>query len=146
MLARSAPIRHFSRGDALRFGAVALVLTAALGTILAIDALPGPFGGGSLVLNGVATVDIRAPRALTYESAAATQEARDQAVSLVQPQYDFNLDRGKLIAQQQLQAFDQTVTPVDTAYSTLTDPAALAQALKAAIPYQIGRASCRERV
>jgi putative nucleotidyltransferase with HDIG domain len=135
MLARSAPIRRFTRSDALRFFTAALLLIVALGGILAIDALPGPFAGGSLVVDGVAVVDIRAPRALTYESAAATQASRDQAAAQVQPQYDFTADRGQLVAVQQLQAFDQTVTPVDAAFAAVLAIDARQQALRAAIPY-----------
>ena len=66
-----------------------------LGAILAVDALPSAATG---ISNGVATVDIRAPRALTYTSAVATDQRRQQARDQVSPQYDFSGSRARAIA------------------------------------------------
>jgi putative nucleotidyltransferase with HDIG domain len=134
MLARSAPLQHFNRSDAGRFLLLALLLTLALGAVLALDALPAPFSGGSPVVNDVATVDIRAPRALTYESAAATQAARDQASAQVPPQYNYNSDRAQLIAQQQLNALQDVLAPADAAFAAVLTDAERQQALRLAIP------------
>ncbi len=134
MLARSAPIQQFSRSDAARFVVVGLFLAAALGAVLALDALPAPFGGGTPIVNGLATVDIRAPRALTYESDAATQAARDQASAQVPPQYDFTTDRGELVATQQAQALQEKVAPVDAAFAAVLTDQARQVSLRSAIP------------
>ena len=134
MLARSTPFQHFDRADARRFLALALLLTLALGAVLALDALPAPFSGGSPVVNGVATVDIRAPRALTYQSDAATQAAREEASAQVAPQYSYNSDRAQLITQQQLNALQDVIAPVDAAFAAVLPDAARQQALRMAIP------------
>jgi cyclic-di-AMP phosphodiesterase PgpH len=134
VLARSTPFQHFDRADARRFLALALLLTLALGAVLALDALPAPFSGGSPVVNGVATVDIRAPRALTYQSDAATQAAREEASAQVAPQYSYNSDRAQLITQQQLNALQDVIAPVDAAFAAVLPDAARQQALRMAIP------------
>src|SRR3954454_4606059 len=99
--------------------------------ILAIDALPGASSG---IANSVATVDIRAPRALTYTSAVAMEQRRQQARDQVQPQYDYSSPRAETITSQQLDAFDATVGPVDAAYAAVLDDASRQAALRAAIP------------
>ena len=63
MIARSAAIRAFTRRDGVRLVAIGLLIIVALGAILAIDALPTPIGASNGIVDGVATVDIRAPRA-----------------------------------------------------------------------------------
>ncbi len=134
MLARSAPMQNFVRADGGRFLLVGLLLALALGAVLGLDALPAPFSGGSPVVNGVATVDIRAPRALTYESDAATQAARDEASAQVPPQYNYNGDRAQLIAEQQLNALQDELAPVDAAFAAVLPDSARQQALRLAIP------------
>ena len=52
-----------------------------VGAILAVDALPGPFSASNGIVGGVATVDIRAPRARTFTSAVADQAAPQEAAS-----------------------------------------------------------------
>lgn len=134
MLARSAPLHHFNRPDLRRFLLFGLGLSLALGAVLALGALPVPFSGGNPVVNGVATVDIRAPRALTYESTAATQAARDEASAQVPPQYNYNSDRAQLIAQQQLNVLQDKLAPVDAAFAAVLTDAERQQALRLAIP------------
>jgi hypothetical protein len=55
MIARSASIRAFTRRDGVRLVAIGLLIIVALGTILAIDALPTPIGGSNGIVDGVAT-------------------------------------------------------------------------------------------
>ena len=81
MIARSASIRSFSRRDGVRLVVLGLLMIVALGAILAIDTLPGAFGASSGIAGGVATVDIRAPRALTYTSDVATEQRRTRCAT-----------------------------------------------------------------
>ena len=134
MLARSSAVRRFARTDAVRLFAATLLMVAAIGGVLAVDALPGPFAGTGAIVDDVATIDIRAPRALSYESAAATRIRRDEARQNVQPQYDFSTERGQLTAAQQLTALEEMVTPVDSAFTAVLTPEARALALRSAIP------------
>jgi putative nucleotidyltransferase with HDIG domain len=109
-------------------------MVVALGAVLSIDALPGPFAGPGIIVGDVATADIVAPRALTYESAEQTRIAREDASDQVSPQYDYTPERGQLVAAQQLSALDQAVTPIDAAFAAVLTPEARQEALRAAIP------------
>src|SRR5689334_12525944 len=111
MIARSASIRAFTRRDGVRLVGIGLLIIVALGAILAFDTLSGSFGASSDIVGGVATTDIRAPRALTYTSAVATQQRRDAASAQVPPQYDYTPERAQTIADQQQTTFDVAVTP-----------------------------------
>ena len=133
MIARSASIRAFTRRDGVRLVAIGLLIIVALGAILAVDALPG-FGASNGIVDGVATVDIRAPRALTYTSAVSTEQRREEVRQQVPPQYDYTADRAQTITDQQLTAFDVAVSPVDAAYTAVLDDTARQSALRAAIP------------
>ncbi len=135
MLARSAQIRAFTRRDGVRLVVIGVLIIVALGAILAVDSLPGSFGASSGIVDGVATVDIRAPSALTYTSAVATAQRRDEARQQIAPQYDYTPDRAQSITDQQLNAFDATVAPVDSTYSSALDEISRAAALRAAIPH-----------
>src|SRR5688572_18414806 len=134
MLARSASIRAFTRRDGVRLAVIGLLIIVGLGAILAVDALPGPFNGTSAIVDDVATVDIRAPRALTYTSEEATEQRREEAREQVPPQYDYAADRGRATAAQQLAAFDEAVAPVDAAYEAVLDDLSRQAALRAAVP------------
>ncbi|MEX2546742.1 MAG: HDIG domain-containing metalloprotein, partial [Chloroflexota bacterium] len=134
MLARSAAVRRFARTDAVRLVVAAFLFTVALGGVLAIDALPGPLASPGAIVNDVATSDIRAPRAIKYESAEETRVRREAAREQVQPQYNYSADRGQLIANQQLAELESVVAPVDTAYSAVLTPDAREAALRAAMP------------
>jgi putative nucleotidyltransferase with HDIG domain len=131
MLARSASLRAFTRRDGVRLVGIGLLILVALGAILAVDALPSPATG---IANGVATVDIRAPRALTYTSTVATEQRRQQIRQQIGPQYDYDSDRAQGITAQQLDAFDATVAPVDAAYAAVLDDVSREAALRGAIP------------
>ena len=135
MLARSASIRAFTRRDGVRLVAIGLLIMFALGAILAVDALPGPFPAAGPIADGVATADIRAPRALTYTSDEATAQRRDEVRQQVAPQYDYTPERGQLTAEQQLQALDTTLAPVDAAFAAILTEEARQVALRAAIQH-----------
>ena len=98
MIARSATMRRFAFSDAVRLVAAGILMIVALGAVLAVDALPGPFAGPGIIVGDLATVDIVAPRALTYESTEQTRLAREQARDGVLPQYDYSPERGQLTA------------------------------------------------
>jgi putative nucleotidyltransferase with HDIG domain len=134
MLARSASIRAFTRRDGVRLVVIGLLIIIALGAILAFDSLPGSFGASNGIVDGVATTDIRAPRALTYTSAVATQQRRDAASAAVAPQYDYSPGRAETITNQQLTSLDVAVAPVDAAFTAVLDDPSRAAALAAAIP------------
>ena len=135
MLARSASIRAFTRRDGVRLVGIGLLIIVALGAILAVDSLPGSLGVSNGIVEDVATVDIRAPRALTYTSAVATDQRRQQVRDQVVPRYDFTPERARTITDQQLAAFDATVGPVDAAYTAVLDDLSRQSALRAAIPH-----------
>jgi cyclic-di-AMP phosphodiesterase PgpH len=124
----------FTRRAALRLFVVALLLITALGGLLALDALPGPFVGRGAVVGGVVTREIRAPRAATFESDAATEQRREEVRRQVPPQYDYTPERGQAAAEQQLGAFEETVAPVDAAFGAILMPEARQDALRAALP------------
>ena len=138
MLARSGELRTypgaFSRRDGFRLLIAAAVFIVAIGAILSIDTLPGPFTGQGSIVGDVATADIFAPRSGTYESQVATEQRRDEVRAAVAPQYDYSADRARTLADQQLAAFDTLVAPVDAAYGAVLTPEARMQALRSAIP------------
>jgi putative nucleotidyltransferase with HDIG domain len=134
MLARSAAVRRFARTDAVRLVVATLLIFGTLGAVLAVDALPGPFAGAGSVVGDVATVDILAPRALTYESAEQTRLARDAARAEVPPQYDYTAERAQLIAAQQLDALEAVASPVDAAFEAVLTPEAREIALRSSLP------------
>jgi putative nucleotidyltransferase with HDIG domain len=133
MLARSAAVRRFARTDAVRLFVASLLILSALGAVLALDALPGPFAGPGAVVGEVATVDIIAPRAITYESEEQTRLAREAARASIAPQYDYTPERAQLTAAQQLDALDVVLTPVDAAFAAVLTPEARQAALRSAI-------------
>jgi putative nucleotidyltransferase with HDIG domain len=134
VIARSASIRAFTRRDGVRLVAIGLLMIVALGAILAFDTVSGSLGASNGIAGGIATVDIRAPRSLTYTSQVATQQRRDAASAAVVPQYDYTRERAQDLTDQQLAAFDATVAPVDAAFTAVLDDTARQDALRAAIP------------
>ena len=127
-------MRRFALSDAVRLVAAGILMIIVLGAVLAVDALPGPFAGPGIIVGDLATVDIVAPRALTYESAEQTRLARDQAREDVEPQYDYSPERGQLTATQQLAELEDVLTPVDAAFAAVLTPEARQIALRSAIP------------
>jgi putative nucleotidyltransferase with HDIG domain len=134
MIARSAAVRRFARTDAVRLLMATFLLVLTLGSVLAVDALPGPFAGPGLIVGDLATADIVAPRALTYESTEQTRLAREEARQQVPPQYDYSPERGQLTAGQQLNALEEVINPVDAAFAAVLTPEARQAALRQAIP------------
>jgi cyclic-di-AMP phosphodiesterase PgpH len=135
MLARSARQQGaFTRRDAIRGLIAATLLIVSLGVVLGIDALPGPLAGPGIISGDIALVDIHAPRAATIPSEAATEQRREDARREVPPQYDFTPERAQLIAEQQVQAFEEKMGPVDAAFNAILTPQARAEALRNALP------------
>jgi cyclic-di-AMP phosphodiesterase PgpH len=135
MLARSGRLRAaFTQRDAVRLVVVTLLFVVTLGGVLAIDSLPGPLLGTGVVVDNVATVDIRAPHTARYESAAETERRQEQARERVAPQYDYTPERGRLTAEAQLGELGDTLAPVDAAFAAVLTPEARATALRNAIP------------
>ncbi|CAN5567004.1 HDIG domain-containing protein [soil metagenome] len=131
---RPALSRSFTRRDGMRLVVVGVLLISALGGILALDALPGPFVGRGAIVDGVATVEILAPRAAILDSASATEQRRREVSSQVPPQYDYSPERGQAAAEAQLAAFEETVGPVDSAFGAILMPSARDAGLRAAMP------------
>ncbi|HSH21474.1 MAG TPA: HDIG domain-containing protein [Candidatus Caenarcaniphilales bacterium] len=127
--------RPFTRRDALRLLVIATLLITALGSVLALDAISGPFVGRGAVVDDVATVEIRAPRAATFESTAATNQRREEVREQVPPQYDWTQERGQATADRQLAAFEEAVAPVDAAFGAILMPEDRQEALRAAMPH-----------
>ena len=121
----------FRRGDAVRLIVVSLLLIGALTAILAIDVVPTGLG---LQVGDIAQSSIRAPRALTFESAILTAQARADARAAVPPQYDYTPERAATITAEQAAAFERAVSPVDAAMTAELAPAARAELLKTALP------------
>jgi membrane-associated HD superfamily phosphohydrolase len=115
LAARTPTLSRFTRSDATRLGIAAVILVLLLTAILASDLLPEEtvqYQSGD-----VALADIVAPRAIEFDSAVLTEQARAEARDAVQPQYDFTADRAIAIAAEQATAFDLRVRRVDTAFN-----------------------------
>ncbi|HEY6057079.1 MAG TPA: hypothetical protein VIV06_03560, partial [Candidatus Limnocylindrales bacterium] len=105
----------FRRGDALRFAVASVALIGALTAVLAIDVIPSGLG---LEVGDVARTNIRSPRAIVYESAILTEQARAAARDSVAPQYDYTPERATGVAAQQMAAFDRSIGPIDAAFTS----------------------------
>ncbi|HEY7599587.1 MAG TPA: hypothetical protein VH741_06645, partial [Candidatus Limnocylindrales bacterium] len=135
MLARSGRVRAaFTRNDGLRLAGLTAVFVAALAAVLATDALPGPLLGSNVIVNDVATQDIRAPHSATFVSQTDTERRRQEVRDQVPPQYDYTPDRGRLTAERQLAVFEETVAPIDAAFDAVLTPEARQAALRSAVP------------
>ena len=135
MLARSGRVRAaFTRHDGLRLAGLTALFVAALAAVLATDALPGPLLGSNVIVNDVATQDIRAPRSAAFASQTDTERRRQEVREQVPPQYDYTPDRGRLTAERQLTLFEQTVSPIDAAFDAVLTPEARQAALRSAMP------------
>jgi cyclic-di-AMP phosphodiesterase PgpH len=134
MLARSGRLRAaFTQRDAVRLVVVTLLFVVTLGGVLAIDSLPGPLLGTGVVVDNVATVDIRAPSTARFESAEETERRQQAAREQVPPQYDYTPERGRLTAEAQLGQLNEILAPVDAAFAAVLTPEARATALRNAI-------------
>ncbi len=128
---RTTPVRAFTRRDAVRLVAVAGLLIVVLGGILAIDILPTRV---ALAVGDVASVDVRAPRALVHVSEVQTEEQRQAAIAAVSPQYDYTADKAAALATEQARAFEQRTAGVDAAFDSSLKPTERQLLLKDAIP------------
>jgi putative nucleotidyltransferase with HDIG domain len=116
---RTYAVRTFTRADLVQLLVTSAVLVAVLGAILAIDVIPNRV---ELVAGEVATEDVRAPRALEYESDVETETARQAARDAVDPQYDYTAEKAATIAEEQLLAFNLRTAAVDAAFAADLTP------------------------
>ncbi|HSG87093.1 MAG TPA: HDIG domain-containing protein [Candidatus Limnocylindrales bacterium] len=116
---RSYAVRTFTRADLVQLVVTSAILVAVLGAILAIDVIPSRV---DLVAGEVATEDVRAPRALEYESDVETEAARQAARDAVDPQYDYTAEKAATIADEQLIAFNERTAAVDAAFAADLTP------------------------
>src|SRR5664279_6066005 len=82
-------VTRFTRRDAGRLAVATIVLVGGLTAILSIGDLPQAY---NLQEGSVAPVQIRAPRAIQFESIVQTAQARQAASDAIGPQYDFRAD------------------------------------------------------
>ena len=115
MLSQSLePVAPLSRRDVVRLAVATVALVVVLTAILGVDVFPQPLRIG---VGSVATADIVAPRPLEYTSDVRTRRLQDEARAGVDLQYDFTIDRGATVAEDQLRLFDQRVRPIDQAFA-----------------------------
>jgi len=132
MLAQSAvPTIPFTRRDAGRLIAAAVVLVVAMSVILGLDFLPAQ---AQLEVDKPAPANVFAPRAGQYESKVLTDAAREAARADVEPQYDFTAAQAEAIAVQQARAFERLVKPIDAAFAEGVTPEDRVILLGAALP------------
>jgi putative nucleotidyltransferase with HDIG domain len=132
MLAQSAEATiPFTRRDAGRLIAAAVVLVVAMSVILGLDFLPAQT---QLEVDKPAPANVFAPRAGQYDSMVLTDAAREAARADVEPQYDFTAAQAEAIAVQQAQAFERLVKPIDAAFAEGVTPEDRVILLGAALP------------
>jgi putative nucleotidyltransferase with HDIG domain len=131
IIARRLAANPFTRRDAVRLFLAATILVAGLTAALSIDLIPSRVIPGE---GDVAPTELRAPRATVFTSEIATQQARADARRAVEPQYDYDLERGRLSAARQVAAFDRETAPIDAAFEAVLPEDARAAALAAALP------------
>ena len=120
MLSQSAePTIPFTRRDAGRLIAAAVVLVVAMSVILGLDFLPAQT---QLEVDKPVPANVFAPRAGQYESKVLTDAAREAARADVEPQYDFTAAQAEAIAVQQARAFERLVKPIDAAFAEGVTP------------------------
>src|SRR5664280_2921128 len=107
-------VTRFTRRDAVRLAVATIVLVGGLTAILSIGDLPQAY---NLQEGSVAPVQIRAPRAIQFESTVQTAQARQAASDAIGPQYDFRADTASSLAQRQLAALATALAPVDAAFA-----------------------------
>jgi putative nucleotidyltransferase with HDIG domain len=114
----TAPGKLPNRREIARIVTAAAALIVVITLTLGLDLSPGI----DLKVGDLAQSDVSAPRALTYTNEILTEAARDAAQRAVLPQYDFTDERAITIAAEQLGAFTQRVTPLDSAFAPETSP------------------------
>ena len=123
-------VTRFTRRDAVRLAVVTILLVGGLTAILSIGDLPQAY---NLQEGSVAPQQIRAPRAIRFESTVQTAAARQAAADTVEPQYDFGADTASSLARRQLETLATALAPVDAAFAGQLTPAQRSTALKATL-------------
>jgi putative nucleotidyltransferase with HDIG domain len=132
MLAQSAEATiPFTRRDAGRLIAAAVVLVVAMSVILGLDFLPAQT---QLEVDKPAPANVFAPRAASVRTMLSYWPAREAARADVEPQYDFTAAQAEAIAVQQAQAFERLVKPIDAAFAEGVTPEDRVILLGAALP------------
>jgi cyclic-di-AMP phosphodiesterase PgpH len=124
-------VAAFTRRDAVRLGVAAVLLITGLTAILSIDDLPNAV---NLQVGDLAPADVRAPRALLFESAIETDADRLAARKAVAPQYDYKAETAAALTRRQLDALGVLLQPVDAAFGAGVTAGERQAALKEALP------------
>src|SRR6266576_4796350 len=112
---RSDTSTRFTRRDAPRLAIAAVIFILALAAILGADILPEqPL---DVAEGQLASRDIVAPKAATFESEVQTNAARAAASAAVAPQYSFTSENAIAIAAAQQLAFEKRVQRIDTTFA-----------------------------
>jgi cyclic-di-AMP phosphodiesterase PgpH len=131
LTSRAPALARFTRGDASRLAIATLILTVALTAILGADILPDqPL---QVNVGELAPRDIAAPRAIDFVSVVQTSEARAEARSAVEPQYDFTSENAIAIAGEQQLGFERRVQRIDTTFAADFTPEVRATLLETAV-------------
>jgi putative nucleotidyltransferase with HDIG domain len=128
---RLEEIAAYTRRDIARLGIASVLLVLGLTAIFGADFFPQRL---QVAVDTVAKADILAPRAGSYVSEIKTAAAQKGASDAVDLQYDYATEKAIAIANRQLLAFDQRVTPIDEAFKKTTIDADRITLLGAALP------------
>jgi cyclic-di-AMP phosphodiesterase PgpH len=132
MLTQKADGLHrFTRRDAGRLGVAAAVLVMLLTAILAIDFLQS---GLRIEEGRPADRDIVATGPLSFESDVQTAAERNRARDLVEPQYDYSIDKALDVSTQQVGELRVALFPVDRAFDPDTPEAERLSTLEQVLP------------
>jgi putative nucleotidyltransferase with HDIG domain len=123
-------VTRFTRNDAVRLAVATILLVGGLAAILSIGDLPQAY---NVQTGSIAPQQIRAPRAIQFESAVQTAAARQAASTAVEPQYDFRADNASSLARRQLDTLTMELAPVDAAFAASLTPDERATALDATL-------------
>lgn len=122
-------VAAFTRRDAVRLAVAAALLVTGLTAVLSINDLPHAV----VVAPGdLATADVRAPRALVFESVTETEAARRAARDAVPPQYDYKAETAAALTRRQLDLLATQLAPADAAFAAGVSPEERQAALSAA--------------
>ena len=128
---RLEEIAAYTRRDIARLGIASVLLVLGLTAIFGADFFPQRL---QVAVDTVAKADILAPRAGSYVSEIKTAAAQKSASDAVDLQYDYATEKAIAIANRQLLAFEQRVTPIDEAFKKTTIDADRITLLGAALP------------
>jgi cyclic-di-AMP phosphodiesterase PgpH len=124
-------VAAFTRRDAVRLAVAAVLLITGLTAVLSIDDLPRAV---DLSMGDLATTDVRAPRALVFESETETVAARQAARDAVPPQYDYKAETAAALTRRQLDVLAILLAPVDAAFAPGVSAEERQVALSEALP------------